>query len=44
MTNVREVDRWLAMAETSIELYDMIDALHASVIKEVEKRSNIGVS
>jgi hypothetical protein len=39
MTNVREVDRWLAMAETSIELYDMIDALHASVIKEVEKRS-----
>ena len=40
LCNVREIDRWLASAPTSDDLFDMIDMVHLSVIKEYERRSS----
>ena len=37
--NVREIDRWLASATTSNDLFDMIDLVHESVEKEYDRRS-----
>jgi hypothetical protein len=39
LSNNREMDRWLASAQTSIELYDMIDAVGESVATELQKRN-----
>ena len=36
--SVREIDRWLQSAQTSNELFDMIDLVHAAVAKESERR------
>jgi hypothetical protein len=36
--NVRELDRWLASAQTSDDLFDMIDLVQVSAEKEYEKR------
>lgn len=40
LSNVREIDRWLASAETSNDLYDMIDLVKASTVKEYDRRCN----
>lgn len=39
LSNNREMDRWLSSAQTSIELYDMIDAVGESVVTELQKRN-----
>lgn len=38
LSNVREIDRWLASACTSNDLFDMIDLIHSSVVKEYDRR------
>lgn len=40
LCNVREIDRWLASSEASVELFDMIDLVHLSVVKEYDRRCN----
>lgn len=39
LSNVRELDRWLASANTSDDLFGMIDLIHTSVMKEYERRN-----
>jgi hypothetical protein len=38
LANVKEIDRWLSSAQTSNELYDMIDLIESVVTKENDKR------
>lgn len=40
LSNVREIDRWLASSNTSNDLFDMIDLVHSSVVKEYDRRCN----
>lgn len=40
LSNIREIDRWLASAETSSELFDMIDLVHSTVEKEYDRRGS----
>ena len=40
LSNVREIDRWLTSAETPDELFDMVDFVHVSAVKEYERRCN----
>lgn len=40
LSNVREIDRWLASANASDDLFDMIDLIHSSVVKEYDRRCN----
>jgi len=35
----KEIDKWMLSAETSDQLYDMLDLVHTSASKEYEKRS-----
>ena len=44
LSNVRDVDRLLVSAESSDDLYDMLDALQVIAVKECEKRSLIAVA
>lgn len=39
--NVKEIDRWLSSAHTCNDLFNMIDLVHASVMRECEKRGGI---
>lgn len=41
LSNVREIDRWLVSAQTSLELYDMIDLVESTVVKECDRRTNL---
>ena len=43
LTNVREIDRWLASANTSEEFFEMIDLLHSLVVREYDRRCNNAV-
>ena len=38
LSNVKEIDRWLAGAEACFELYDMIDLVDAAVDSEIDRR------
>jgi len=40
LCNVREIDRWLGSAQTSGDLFDMIDLVHTSVVREYDRRCN----
>ena len=40
LCNVREIDRWLAAAVTSDELFDMIDLVAVSIVKEYDRRNS----
>jgi len=40
LSNVREIDRWLASADTSDDLFNMIDLVHSSLVKEYDRRCN----
>lgn len=41
LSNVREIDRWFASADTNEEFFDMIDLVHSLVVKEYDRRSNV---
>lgn len=40
LSGVREIDRWLASAESYDEFFDMIDFMHTSATKEYDRRCN----
>jgi len=40
LCNVREIDRWLGSAHSSSDLFDMIDLVHTSVVREYDRRCN----
>lgn len=40
LSGVREIDKWLTSAETSDEMYAMVDMIQASVLKEADRRSS----
>ena len=40
LSNVREIDRWLASAETYDEIFEMIDFIHSAATKEYDRRCN----
>jgi hypothetical protein len=40
LSNVRELDRWLVSAETSDDLFEMLDLIQSSITKEYERRCN----
>lgn len=41
LSNVREIDRWLSAAESSDDLYNMVDQISTMVQKEYDKRNAI---
>jgi hypothetical protein len=43
LSNVKEIDRWLATATTCNDLFDMIDFIYSVVQKEHDRRSNLNV-
>lgn len=40
LANVKEIDRWLASSPSCDGLYDMLDMVHAAVVKECDRRWN----